>query len=144
MARKLSDERGRKWEIDLVQPDTQNDEADEEMMIRFVPESDEEIECEIRIIGPIMEDLSRIGKGDIKLALEAAQNGIGFLFLDRDDRVWWIQGPEDDVIAEGTALTFVRGTEELHHGGPLPGAPEDLSEDELQELLDEMLGRVIG
>jgi hypothetical protein len=144
MARTLTDDQDQKWRIELIQTDPINDEADEEMLVRFVPEADDAADCEIRIIGPILEDLSRLGKADLRLALEAAQNELGFLFLDRDDRLWWVQGPEDDTLSEGVALTFLRDTDELHHPGPLPSVPEELSEDELQELLDETLGRVIG
>lgn len=144
MKRTLTDEAGRSWTIELVPAEDQNEEADEEMILEFVPESDDLEECEIRIVGPIEEDLSRLSKRDTRLALEAAQNELGFLFLDRDDRLWWVQGPEEDVIGEGVALTFVRDTDELHHPGPLPARPDELTEDELQELLDETLGRVIG
>jgi hypothetical protein len=144
MTRKLIDERKQRWDIALLPTDEENDEADELMVIRFVPESEDTPECEIRIVGPIMEDLSRLGPNDLRLALEAAQNGLGFLFLDHDDRLFWVKGPGEDVIADGAALTFVRGTDELRHSGPLPAPPDELSEDELQELLDETLGRVIG
>jgi hypothetical protein len=144
MTRKLTDDHGRRWNIELLPADAANDEIDEEMLIRFVPESEAIPECEIRIVGPILEDLSRLGPNDLRDALEAAQNGLGFLFLDRDDRLWWTKGPDADLIAEGAALTFVHGTDELRHPGPLPAPPDELSEDELQELLDERLGRVIG
>src|SRR5688500_130870 len=139
----MTDEQDRKWKIELI-PADQNEEADEEVVLRFVPEDENETESEIRVFGPIMEDLSALGRGDMRLALEAAQNDLGFLFLDRDDRLWWVKGPGEDVVSEGAALTFVRGTDELHHPGPLPARPDELSEDELQELLDECLGRVIG
>jgi hypothetical protein len=144
MARTLTDDQDQKWRIELIQTDPLNDEADEEMLVRFIPEAEDAAECEIRIFGPILEDLSRLGKADLRLALEAAQNELGFLFLDRDDRLWWVQGPQDDTLSDGVALTFVRDTDELHHPGPLPSPPDELSEDELQELLDETLGRVIG
>jgi hypothetical protein len=143
MTRTMTDEQDRKWKIELI-PADQNEEADEEVLLRFVPEDENETESEIRVFGPIMEDLSSLGRGDMRLALEAAQNDLGFLFLDRDDRLWWVQGPGEDTLSEGVALTFVRGTDELHHPGPLPAPPDELSEDELQELLDECLGRVIG
>ena len=144
MTRKLTDDAGRSWEIALRPTEAQNDEVDEEMVIRFVPDSEAAEEAEIRIVGPIVEDLSGLGKKEMRLALEAAQNELGFLFLDRDDRLWWVQSPEEDLVAEGAALTFVRDTDELHHAGPLPAPPDELTEDELQELLDEALGRVIG
>jgi hypothetical protein len=146
MTRTVLDDQKRRWTLELLPSDETNAEADEEMVIGFVPESDSEdtAECEIRIVGPIMEDLSRLGKGDLRLALEAAQNDIGFLFLDRDDHLWWVQGPGEDALNEGVALTFVRDTDELHHPGPLPGPADELVEDELQELLDECLGKVIG
>jgi hypothetical protein len=144
MTQKLIDDRGRRWDIELLPADVQNDGADEEMVIRFVPEREDGAECEIRIVGPILEDLRRLGRNDLRLALEAAQNGLGFLFLDRDDRPWWVKGAGEDIVAPGAALTFARGTDELHHPGPLPAPPDELTEDELQELLDETLGRVIG
>jgi hypothetical protein len=144
MTRKMSDEQDRKWKIELHPTEDQNEDADEEMVLQFVPEDENETECEIRIVGPILEDLSALGKGDMRLALEAAQNGLGFLFLDRDDHLWWVQGPGEDVLNPAAALTFVRGTDELHHPGPLPSPVDELIEDELQELLDECLGRVIG
>lgn len=144
MTRKVTDDAGQRWQIALVPAEAQNDEVDEEMVVRFVPESEADHECEIRILGPIVEDLSSLSKADMRMALEAAQNEIGFLFLDREDRLWWVQSPEEDVVGEGVALTFVRDTDELHHPGPLPAAPDELTEDELQELLDEILGRVIG
>ena len=144
MARKLRDEQDQRWEIALLPADDQNDEADEEMVLRFVPEAEDTAECEIRILGPIVEDLSRLGPADMRFALEAAQDGLGFLFLDRDDRLWWVKGRDEEPIAEGAALTFLRGTDELHHPGPLPAPSDELTEDELQELLDECLGRVIG
>ena len=143
MSRKLIDEAGHRWDIELLPAEEQIEGADEEMIIRFVPEAEGAAECEIRILGPITEDLSKLGKTEMRLALEAAQNELGFLFLDRDDRLWWVQGPDEDVIGSG-ALTFLRGTDELHHPGPLPAPPDELTEDELQELLDETLGRVIG
>ena len=143
MARKLKDEAGGSWRIALLPAETRNPDVDEEMVLRFVPDSEDDQECEIRVLGPIVEDLTALSKADMRLALEAAQNDLGFLFLDRDDRLWWVQGPEEDTLSEG-ALTFVRGTDELHHPGPLPAPPDELSEDELQELLDECLGRVIG
>jgi hypothetical protein len=143
MTRTMTDEQDRKWKIELI-PADQNEEADEEVLLRFVPEDESQTESEIRVFGPIMEDLSALGRGDMRLALEAAQNDLGFLFLDRDDHLWWVQEPEEDALSKGGALTFVRGTDELHHPGPLPAPPDELSEDELQELLDECLGRVIG
>ena len=144
MKRTLSDEAGRSWTVDLLPIEDPNDDADEEMMLRFIPEAVDLVECEIRILGPIEEDLAKLGKRDLRLALEAAQNDIGFLFVDRDDRLWWVQGPDEDVIAAGVALTFLRDSDELHHPGPLSAPPDELTEDELQELLDETLGRVIG
>ena len=68
----------------------------------------------------------------------------GFLFLDCDDRLWWVETPDEDPIVEDAALMFSRRTDELRHPGPLPALPDELTEDELQELLDERLGRVIG
>ena len=144
MKRTITDDAGRSWTIELIAPEEENESEDEEMVLRFVPDSDAVPECEIRILGPILEDLSKLGKKDLKLALEAAQNELGFLFLDRDDRLWWVQSAEEDPIAAGAALTFLRDADELHHPGPLPAPPDELSEDELQELLDETLGRVIG
>jgi hypothetical protein len=144
MKRAVVDDTGRSWGIALHPADEQNDETDEEMVLRFVPDSDADAEHEIRIVGPILEDLSALPKRDMKLALEAAQNELGFLFLDRDDRLWWVQTPDEDQIGEGVALTFLRDTDELHHPGPLPGPADELTEDELQELLDECLGKVMG
>ena len=144
MTRKLMDDEGERWDIELLPADEQNEDVDEAMVIQFTPQSEDKPEAEIRILGPIMEDLSRLGTDDLRLALEAAQNGLGYLFLDRDDKLWWVQGPDEDVVADGMALTFMRGADELRHAGPLPAAPDDLTEDELQELLDECLGRVIG
>jgi hypothetical protein len=144
MTRTLNDDAGARWTIELMPMEDQIDDGDEQMMLRFVPEAEGDPECEIRVLGPIVEDLSGLGKRDMRLALEAAQNGVGFLFIDRDDRLWWVKGAQDDALADGAALTFVRDPDELHHRGPLPARPDDLSEDELQELLDETLGRVIG
>src|SRR5690606_10832287 len=144
MKRKLTDEDGRSWLIELLPSEPENEDVEEEMVVRFTPKDEALEECEIRVIGPVMEELPDLAREDLALALDAALNETGFLFLDRDEHLWWVQTPEDDPGLEGMALSFTRGTDELRHPGPLPSPPGELSEDELQELLDELLGRVIG
>ena len=144
MTRKLKDQDGRSWRIELIPSEPENEDIEEEMLIRFTPRDEEVEECEIRVIGPVMEELPDLEQHEMALALEAALNETGFLFLDRDEHLWWVQSGEDDALADGAALVFVRGTDELRHPGPLSAPPEELSEDELQELLDQLLGRVIG
>ena len=144
MTRKLIDEEGRSWQIALLPSEPENEDVEEEMILRFTPRDEEIEEVEIRVVGPVMEDLPDLDKEELALGLEAALNETGFLFLDRDEHLWWVQAPEDDPAADGAALTFARFTDELRHPGPLPAPPRELSEDQLQELLDETLGRVIG
>ena len=141
---KVKDESGQIWRIAIEGAEPEHEEADEEMVVRFVPEDDEELECEIRVLGPMLEEFPDLEPRELRLALDAARSGVGFLFLDRDEHLWWVQTPDEDPVAEDVALTFTRFTDELRHPGPLPGAVEDLTEDEIQELLDETLGRVIG
>src|SRR5262249_2371482 len=128
MTRTLTDDAGNSWSTALTPSNGTNEEVDEEMVMRFVPESDAEAECEIRIVGPAVEPLPRLGKPALRMALEAAQNALGFLFLDRDDRLWWVQSAREDPVADGAALTFVRDTDELRHAGPLPAPPGELTE----------------
>ena len=142
--RKLMDEEGRSWKVELLPTEQENDEVEEEMLLRFTPVDDRSDEAEIRVVGPVVEEISALAKEELSLALEAALNAVGFLFLDRDDHIWWVQTPEDDPTSDGDALTFARFTDELRHPGPLPAPPAELTEDELQELLDQTLGRVIG
>jgi hypothetical protein len=142
--RTLTDELGRSWRIELLPSEPENDDVDEEMVIRYTPTDESMDDVEIRVVGPVAEELPELDRDELALGLEAALNEAGFLFLDRDDHLWWIQTPDEDPTAEGTALTFARFTDELHHPGPLPHPPSELTEDELQELLDQTLGRVIG
>ena len=144
MTRKLTDEAGRKWRIALLPVAVENDEADEEMVIRYTPEDEALEERDIRVVGPVMEELPDLDPEELALGLEAAANELGYLFLDRDERLWWVQTAAEDPTADGAAITFARHTDELRHPGPLPSPAEELTEDELQELLDETLGRVIG
>ena len=144
MTRKLMDEKGRSWRIELLPSEPENDEVEEEVLLRFTPVDEQAEEAEIRVVGPVMEELSALDKSELSLGLEAALNDVGFLFLDRDDHLWWVQSPEDDPTSDGNALTFARFTDEQRHPGPLPAPPAELTEDELQELLDQTLGRVIG
>lgn len=144
MTRKLTDEQGRSWRVELLPTEPENDEVEEEMLLRFTPVDEQSEEAEIRVVGPVMEELPALDKGELTLGLEAALNAVGFLFLDRDDHIWWVQTAEEDPTSDGNALTFARFTDELRHPGPLPAPPAELTEDELQELLDQTLGRVIG
>jgi hypothetical protein len=144
MKRVLKDDLGRSWQIGLLPSEPENDEVEEEMVLRFTPTDEDIDECEIRVVGPVLEELPDLDRDELALGLEAALNEVGFLFLDRDDHLWWVQTPEEDPTADGTALTFARHTDELRHPGPLPAPPTALTEDELQELLDQTLGRVIG
>ena len=89
------------------------------MVIRFLPKDEELDECEIRVVGPVMEELPDLDRKELALALEAALNESGFLFLDRDEHLWWVQS-SDEHTAGGAAITFTRQSDELGHPGPLP------------------------
>lgn len=142
MARTIQDDEDRGWRVD-VRP-AADDTGGAEAALRFTPQGDETDALEIRAVGPLEDELPRLGRAELNLALEAASNDAGYLFLDRERRLWWVRTDSEDPLCEGCALTFVHASEELHHPGPLEHDPDELGEDELQELLDEAQGRVMG
>lgn len=139
-ARTFEDDLGQGWEVSLERVEDPTDVADEEVVIHFVPADGDADEREIRARGPLEERFGELDDRDIELAWEAAGNEAGFLFLPTEGHLWWVRSGDEDPVADGARITFSDLTDEHAYAGPHGGRLDNLSEDELQEILDELRG----
>lgn len=139
MSRIFRDALDVEWEVFVEPVDDPTDTVDEEVVLHFVPDDDSD-EREIRAVGPVEEMIGTLTEEDLALALEAAGNEIGFVYLHPEGHLWWVRRGDEDPTAEGAALTFSDTEDEFQYGGMLAGEPSTLTEEELQEILDEARG----
>ncbi len=138
MEREWRDELGRVWHVGLDEPGaTENGDV----VVVFTGEGEED--RSLPGLGPWDELFEKLGDGAIQQALDAAASGRGILLLEADGHLWWVRGPEDDLLGGAWTVKFGDGTTEHTHRGRIPDRPEELSEDELLELLDEARGSVM-
>lgn len=138
MQRTWTDEMGRTWEVEVDAPgDLERGDA---LMIFGRSLADERT---MPVVGPLEDVFERLTDEALQHALDATASGQGILLVEADGRIWWARGPEADPLGGAWTVKFTDGAEEHVHRGRLPDAPEDLSEDELLELLDESRGRVM-
>lgn len=140
MSRTFKDDLGTRWNVHLERVDDPTDTVDEEVILRFSPESENEDERQVRAVGALEELFESLARQDLQLAVEAAGNEAGFLFLHPEGHLWWVRRGDEDPLAEGAMITF-SDLQDLHqYSGSLASTPETLSEEELQEILDEARG----
>lgn len=143
MQRTWSDELGRTWDVELdvpdVPPDLEVDVGDATLIFG----SEDEMEREIEVLGPIEETFDSLSDQALQHALDAAGTQRGILLLDEEETLWWVRGPEPGVEEGEWAVRFSDGERTLTHDGPVREEAERLGEDELLELLDEERGRLL-
>lgn len=144
MQREWTDELGRDWlvwvDVPDVSPDLEVDSGDAVLVFEGVEDADREIEA----LGPLEELFDELTDRALQHALDAAGTGEGRLLADRDSGLWWVRGPEAEVMGGDYTLKFSDGSGEgVTYEGPLPDELEVLTEDQLLEMLDEARGRVI-
>lgn len=143
MRRTWTDELDRDWTVELeipeVSPDLEVDVGDTTLV--FFREGGEARTLDA--LGPMEEYFDELDDQALQHALDAAGTGVGILLMDPEGTLWWVRGPDAELRADGWAVKFSDGEEELTHDGPLEDEPERLGEDQLMELLDEARGRLM-
>lgn len=140
MSRSFKDDLDTRWSVHLEPVDDPTDTVDEEVILRFSPEREDEDERQVRAVGAVEELFESLTRRDLQLAVEAAGNETGFLFLHPEGRLWWVRRGDEDPLAEGAMITFSDLEDEHEYTGTLASTPETLSEEELREILDEARG----
>lgn len=143
MQRNWQDDLGRTWRVDLVVPERAENAERGDTFLVFG--RDGSIERNVPILGPLESIFEDLDDDELQVAFDAAGTAEGRILVDRDDRLWWVHGPslETEPVRGSWAVRFVHGSEEVTHGGPLWASLEDLTEDELLELLDQGRGNVL-
>ena len=143
MHRSFQDDLGRSWHVDLVVPDRAEEAALGDTILVFGRDGSEE--RNVPVLGPLESVFHEMDDEALQVAFDAAGSGEGLVLIDRNGGPWWVHGPDpDSEPIRGTwAVRFVQGSEEITHDGPLRASPEELSEDELLQLLDEARGDVM-
>lgn len=143
MHRSWQDEIGRTWRVDLVVPERPEEAALGDTILVFG--RDGSAERSVPTLGPLESAFHELDDDQLQVAFDAAGSGEGLLLLDREGEPWWVHGPDPDSepVHGSWAIRFVKGSDEITHDGPLRAPPDELSEDELLELLDEARGNVM-
>lgn len=139
MSRRFTDALDMEWEAFVEPSEDPVDTVDEVAVLHFVPD-DASDERTIRAVGPIEEMFDSLDEEELVMAVEAAGNQLGFLFLHPEGHLWWVRRGDEDPVAEGAALTFSDAEDEFQYSGSLAGDPATLTEEELEEILDEARG----
>lgn len=139
MSRTFTDALDVEWEAFIEPTEDPVDTVDEVAVVHFVPDDGSD-ERTIRAVGPIEEMFDSLAEEDLAMAVEAAGNEVGFLFLHSEGHLWWVRRGDEDPVAEGAALTFSDAEDEIQYSGSLAGDPATLTEEELEEILDEARG----
>ena len=138
MNRRYEDPLGTTWDVVLAPAEAPDDDIEEEMLLRFTAEGEDDREIHAR--GAIEESFEELTEDDLQVALEAAGNGLGFVFLHPEEGLWWVRRADEDPLSDGAPITFSNQTDEHHYAGRRAGDPTTMTEDELQEALDEARG----
>lgn len=143
MHRSFQDDLGRSWHVDLVVPDHAEEAALGDAILVFGGDGAEE--RSVPVLGPMESVFHELDDDALQVAFDAAGSGVGLVLVDRDGEPWWVQGadPDSEHLQATWAIRFVQQFEEITHDGPLRAPPEELTEDELLELLDEARGDVM-
>lgn len=143
MHRIWNDELGRAWSVDLVVPDHAEGASNPDTVLIFEQEGARD--REIPVLGPLEAHFQDLDDEALQVAFDAAGTGEGLLLVDDEGTPWWVHGPElqSEPVRGDWAVRFVHGSDEITHDGPVRARPEELTEDELLELLDEGRGRVL-
>lgn len=145
MSRTFTDDMDDRWTVSLEALGDPTGTVDEEVLVRFTPEDDGTDELEIRAVGPVRERFEELDHDDLQLAVEAAGNDLGFLFLHpSEERLWWVREGSDTQLTGEGSLTFATLDEEIGYDGMLARELSSLSEEELKEMLDEARRLVRG
>lgn len=138
MMRSWTDELGRTWDVE-VEASGDRDRGDV-MLLFGRGHADERA---MPVVGPLEDVFARVSGDALQHALDATASGQGILLAESDGTLWWVRGPDADPLGGRWSVKFSNGEDEHVHRGRLPDAPEDLTEDELLELLDEARGAVM-
>lgn len=138
MNRTFEDRLGTTWDVLLLPAGDVAEDVDEEMTLRFTAEGTDD--RDIRVRGPVEERFRELSARDLELAVEAAGNEVGFLFLHPEGHLWWVRDAAEDELSDGSQITFSDLEDEHHYPGALASRPREMSEDELQEILDDVRG----
>ncbi len=143
MQRSFQDDLGRSWHVELVVPDRPEEAELADTILVFGRDGSEE--RSVPTLGPMESVFHEMDDAELQVAFDAAGSGEGRVLIDRDGAPWWVHGPDPDSepIRGSWAVRFVQGSEEITHDGPLHAPPDELTEDELLELLDEARGDVM-
>lgn len=143
MMRTFVDRLDTRWEVSIEPADDPQDDVDEAVNLRFQAEDSDEDEREIRAVGPVEEHFDGLGTEELELAVEAAGNELGFLFLHPSgDELWWVRADDPERLGTGSDVIFSTRTEEHLVTDRHAVDPERLSEERLLEMLDEARGAV--
>lgn len=138
MKRTWTDELDRTWDVELGSADDM--ERGDVVLLFGRGLADERA---MPVVGPMEDVFPTLTDEALQHALDATASGQGILLVESDGALWWARGPEADALGGAWTVKFSDGATEHIHRGRLPDPPEDLSEDELLELLDEARGNVM-
>jgi len=143
MTRTFVDRLDTRWKLSIEPADDPQNDVDAAARLRFQPEDTGEDELEIRAVGPVEEHFDALGSEALELAVEAAGNELGFLFLHPSgDELWWVRTDDPEGRGTGSDVIFSTLTEEHLVTDRHAADPEHLSEERLLEMLDEARGAV--
>ena len=141
MARHWKDALDDEWDVELHQEAAEHPDTGELLPHGLLYFSADERSMAIFVRGEVPERVRDMVDAQLELAMEAAKDGRGFLFVDLGGHFWWVKrGGEDDLDEQGCPVTFDDGVDELRHPGPLPAPADEQSDDEIEELLDQARG----
>ena len=139
--RRWKDALGDEWNVRLYVEGADHPDTGETLPFDMLHFDDEDRTVEVHVRGDPPEHVSDFEEPALELALVAAKDERGFLFVDLEGHFWWVKrGSEDELEDQGYPIVFDDGTDERRHPGPLPAPADDLSDDEIEELLDQARG----
>jgi len=140
MTRTWKDALGETWNVRLYAEGEDHPDTGETLPHDLLHFDDSDRTIEVFLRGESPERVGNFDDRALELGMEAAKDGRGFLFADLEGHFWWVKRGSEDDLGEGFAVVFDDGTDELRHPGPLPAPADDLSDDEIEELLDQARG----
>jgi len=136
-----TDDFGDDWEVDVILEGEEHPDTGEPLTAALIRFGNDDRSMEMSVRGDVEDVIDELDDDRLELAMEAAKDARGFLFVDGRGRFWWVKGAKDDSLNDlGSPLTFDDGVNQLRHPGPLAAPPHDLTDDELEELLAEARG----
>ena len=119
MGRHFKDDLGDEWNVELHLEGSDHPDTGEPLPHDLIHFDDPDRTIEIFLRGESPESVREMNDQALELAMEAAKDGRGFLFVDLQGHLWWVKrGSEDDLEDQGCPVVFDDGKDELRHPGP--------------------------